>query len=509
VTATNLPEGCAFTFQPLSLQGMEEGVLEYSVTGSALTSGNNYEEVRLVATSAEGATMNFSAWYYCAEPRGILYALPNAINTTMTKGISKIVDVMLYNNGTGPTGNVSIDLPSEEWMSVVGNDTLSSIAVHDSAYFSLRLSANANTPLVQYTGNIAVNCERGDGLLLPYTITAVSDSTGTLVVDVTDDYTYNGNGEHLAGATVTVKGYYSLETVALGLTGSDGTFTVEDIPEGYYRMTITAPHHAEYQATIQIEGGQTNTQNIYLQYQAITYSWNVVPMEIPDEYIFELIVEYETNVPVPVVVIDMPQVFPELELGESFVFDYVITNHGLVDTYDVTLYPPTDHPLYEFTPLITEIDTLHAQSTVVVPCTMTTRTRQHSQAVIEALGMNRDQEESGCPYYALTKTKQYYMCGGKQNWFWANVGRNIGSTPCSSPSVVNPTGGGFIGGGGSSSGGGGSASSSTSTPVITVVHNSGCDPDPCLPDVKDDIDSCPNNGGILPNLPIINPATNR
>jgi hypothetical protein len=121
----------------------------------------------------------------------------------MTKGNSKIVDVMLYNNGTGPTGNVYLDLPSVDWLSVVGNDTLPSIAVHDSAYFSLRLSANENTSLVQYTGNIAINCERGDGLSLPYTITAVSDSTGTLVVDVTDDYTYNGNGQHLAGATVT------------------------------------------------------------------------------------------------------------------------------------------------------------------------------------------------------------------------------------------------------------------------------------------------------------------
>lgn len=500
VTATTLPEGCAFTFQPLSLQGMEEGVLEYSVTGSALTFGNNYEEVRLVATSAEGATMNFSAWYYCAEPRGILYASPNAINTTMTKGIRKIVDVMLYNNGTGQTGSIFIDLPSEEWLSVVGNDTLASIAVHDSAYFSLRLSANANTPLVQYTGNIALNCERGDGLLLPFAITAVSDSTGTLVVDVTDDYTYNGNGQHLASAMVTVKGYYSLETVAIGLTNSDGLFTVEDIPEGYYRMSISAPHHAEYQATIQIEGGQTNTQNIYLQYQAITYSWNVVPTEIQDEYTFELIVEYETNVPVPVVVIDMPQTFPELEEGESFVFDYIITNHGLVDAYETTIYPPTDHPLYEFTPLITEIDTLHAQSTIVVPCTMTTRTRQRSQAVIEALGMNRDREENGCPYYALTRTKQYYMCGGRKNWFWANVWRNIGSIPCSSPGGMNPTGGGFIGGGGAGSGGG--SSSSSSTPVISVVHNKGCDPDPCLPGVKDDIDNCDNNqGGTPPNLP--------
>ena len=510
VAATNLPEGCSFTFQPLSLQGMEEGVLEYSVTGSALTSGNNYEEVRLVATSAEGATMNFSAWYYCSEPRGILYAAPNNITTTMTKGNSKIVDVMLYNNGTGPTGNVYLDLPSVDWLSVVGNDTLASIAVHDSAYFSLRLSANENTPLVQYTGNIAINCERGDGLSLPYSITAVSDSTGTLVVDVTDDYTYNGNGQHLAGATVTVKGYYSLETVALGLTGSDGTFTVTDIPEGYYRMSITAPRHAEYQATILIEGGQTNTQNIYLQYQAITYSWNVVPTEIEDEYTFELIVEYETNVPVPVVVIDMPQTFPELAEGESFVFDYIITNYGLVDTYDATLYPPTGHPLYDFTPLITEIDTLHAQSTVVIPCTMTGRATQRSQRVMDALG-NRGNREDSCPDIACTDVVAYYYCNGEKKPYTYQCCRNIGSHPCNTPPSNNGGGGGGPGGGGHGGGGhgGGSGSSSSGTAPVTAQQQ-GCNDDSCLSGIKDDIDNCDNNDiGTLPNLPPKKPANNR
>lgn len=498
VSANNLPEGCSFTFQPLSLAGMEEGVLEYSVSGTIPTNG--YQEVSLVATSSESASMNFTVWYRCAEPRGILYASPNNITTTMTKGINKIVDVMLYNNGTGPTGNVYLDIPSEDWLSVVGNDTLPSIAVHDSAYFSLRLSANQNTPLVQYTGNIAINCERGDGLLLPYTIMAVSDSTGTLIVDVTDDYTYNGNGQHLAGATVSVKGYYSLQTVAVGLTDSDGIFTVNNIPEGYYRMSITAPRHAEYQATIQIEGGQTNIQDIYLQYQAITYSWIVVPTEIQDEYTFELIVEYETNVPVPVVVIDMPQAFPELEPGESWTFNYVISNQGLVDAYEAVLYPPTDHPLYDFTPLITEIDTLHAQTSVVIPCTMTARTRQRSPLVYAALN-GRGDRDGDCPDMVKTKVQSYYYCRGEKIYVTGYRWVQIGSHPCDTPPGIS-SGGVFIpSGGGSGGGGGGSASSSSSTVPIIVVHNQGCDPDPCLPGIKDDIDSCPSNGGSLPDLP--------
>jgi hypothetical protein len=508
VTANTLPEGCSFAFQPLSLQGMEEGVLEYSVSGTTPTNG--YQEVNLVATSSEGASLNFTVWYRCAEPRGILYASPNNITTTMTKGKNKIVDVMLYNNGTGPTGSVYLDLPSVDWLSVVGNDTLPSIAVQDSAYFSLRLSANENTPLVQYTGNIAINCERGDGLLLPYTIMAVSDSTGTLIVDVTDDYTYNGNGQHLGGATVTVKGYYSLETVAIGLTDSNGLFTVSDIPEGYYRMSITAPHHAEYQATIQIEGGQTNTQNIYLQYQAITYSWNVVPTEIQDEYTFELIVEYETNVPVPVVVIDMPQTFPELAEGESFVFDYIISNLGLVDTYDATLYPPTNHPLYDFTPLVTEIDTLHAQTSVVIPCTMTVRTGQRSPLVYAALN-GRGERDDDCPDMAKTEVWSYYYCNGEKVYVKGYKYVQIGSHPCETP--PSSGGGGGIPGGGGSGGGGGhlSGSGGSGTPPVTTQQQ-GCSEDPNLPGALEGamggLGGCPPPSDGTPKLPP-QPGNNR
>ena len=492
VASTSLPDGCTFSFHPLSLDGMEEGVLEYSVCGSTITNGNNYEQVNLVATSSEGAVMSFRAWYYCEEPRGLLFVNPENITTSMTKGQDKTVDVMLYNNGTGPTGSILINLPSEEWLSLVGNDSLSSIAVHDSAYFSLRLSAKDNTPLVQYTGNIAINCERGDGVSLPYCITAVSDSTGMLVVDVTDDYTYNGNGQHFAGATVTVVDYYTLEVVAMGLTDDNGLYTVEDIQEGYYRMSITAPHHAEYQATIQIEGGQTNTQDVYLQYQAITYSWNVIPTEIQDEYSLELIVEFETNVPVPVITIEMPKSFPELEEGESFVFYYIVTNHGLVSSFDATLYPPSNHPLYEFTALITEIDTLYAQSSVVIPCTMTRRVSQRSQRIVEILNGNRNEEEE-CPYLAETQLESYYICRGEMIPIIEYCYVNIGSIPCYVPVWHEPEW---------------HEHKPHHYEIIPRQHHppvtikrQGCSDDSCPPDALDELNNCPPKNNGTPKLP--------
>ena len=366
------PEGCAFSFSPMSLGGLEEDYLVYTVTGSTLTQGNYYEEVRLKATSNEGAETVITVWYYCMEPRGVLDVLPKALTTTMTKGKSKIVDVMLTNNGTAATGNITIDLPDVDWMSVVGNDILSSIAVNDTAYFSLRFSPAEDIQLGQYSGTIAINSERGDAVALPYTITAVSDSTGTLMIDVTDDFTWNtnnGNGPHLEGAEVTLKGYYSLETVASGFTDADGHFSVEDLPEGYYRLSVTAERHTDYNSVVFVEAGATGRSytDVYLQYQAVTYSWTVEPTEIPDEYTYELNVVYETHVPVPVITIEHSGIH-DLEYGESANFNLVITNHGLISAFDTHIYF-TESSEYTFVPLYDIIDTLQALTTIVIPGT--------------------------------------------------------------------------------------------------------------------------------------------
>lgn len=455
VSTLSVPEGCAFTFSPLSLGGLDEDYLVYTVTGSTLTQGNYYEEVRLKATSNEGAETIITLWYYCMEARGALDVEPNSIATTMTKGQSKIVDVMLTNNGTGATGNITIDLPEVEWMSVVGSETLPSLAVNDTAYFSLRFSPDDDISLVQYTGNIVINSERGDAVGLPYTITAVSDSTGMLVIDVTDDYTWNtnnGNGPHLEGAEITLKGYYSLETVARGYTDANGIFQVDNLPEGYYKLQVIADHHSQYNNNILITAGN-NHRDIYLQYQAITYSWTVEPTEIEDEYTYELNVVYETNVPAPVVTIDISSQVPELDYGESYTFNAIVTNYGLIAAYDFQLILP-DLELYLINPIIDQIDTLPAQSTVTIPITVTKV--QPSQYPYP--------EEDPC--WARLGAIMYYVCGrdyehNSDRYVWQHAySRSIFVNVCvlnaladQLPALPVPGGGGGGGNGGGSGSG--------------------------------------------------------
>lgn len=375
VIPVSVPDGLQADFHSFSLGALETGELNYTFTGTVISTSNSYAEAVFQLVSSNGVVMNLTCYYLCRQRRGDLDVYPPSISTTMKRNAQKMLSFQVTNNGNGETGPISIDLPDVEWMTVMGGDSLASIAVGDSVAFSISLFPDENVPLNEYTGNFAVNCANGNGFSVPYTIQATSDSTGILVVDVTDEYTYNtnnGNGPHLAGASVTVTGYYSLETVAQGMTNTEGVFRVDSLPEGYYYLTIRAQSHTEYNnGIIYIEGGKTNTQEIYLQFLAISASWEVVPTEVADEYGFVLNTEIKTNVPVPVVLIEGPSFFDDLEYGDTLRYSMTVSNHGLVDAYDTHITIEENYDEYVFTPLFDVIDTLHPQEVVIVPCIMT------------------------------------------------------------------------------------------------------------------------------------------
>ena len=407
VTPMTHPDGCSFSAMPFSLGGLEEDYLVYTISGSELSEGNQYLELRLKVASAEGAETQFTVWYYCKEARGDLDVWPRTLATTMTKGESKIVDVMLVNGGTYATGAINIELPNSDWLSVVGGNTLSSIAVNDTAYFSLRLSPSENIDLVQYTGSLVIHSERGDDEVMYYNIQAVSESVGSILVDATDDFTYNTNGgfgPHLEGAYVTITNYYSLERVAQGYTDADGHFYAPNLPEGYYRVKVTADQHDEYINNINVTPNPTRATrvNAYMQYQAVTYSWDVQPTEIEDTYTFELVAVFETQVPVPVITIDFTATRDDLEPGETDNFNLIITNHGLITAYESAItFDQIDG--YDFVPLYDVIDSIPAQTTILVPCQYTRLEQER-----------RTRGGSGC--YVRAHTMNYYYCNSEKQW---------------------------------------------------------------------------------------------
>jgi hypothetical protein len=454
VEPLQLANGCVVNFEPIGLlEGNAIGQLYYQLEGSILTVGDYYEECSFQVISDENIFLNFSTLFYCEPYSGEINVLPKTINAFMSKDNQRTISLTVYNSGNNATGPITVSLPDVDWMTLAGNVILPSIAVGDSVQVPIWLSPKEDTPInVPFTGTIVVNCESGASTSIPFVIEATSESTGALSVDVVDEYYYNTEAHtHLSGAEVTIKHPYSQEIIAIATTGANGLVTFPLIPEGDYLLIVQADKHSEYQEYITIEPSQTLDKLVFIQFQAITYTWDVIRTEIEDEYTFDLIIEFETNVPAPVVTLEVSEQLPELEtIGNNDVVSFylVATNHGLISANEFKVFMPEIEG-YSLTPLFDYIDSIPAHTTQIIPATLTKTSNLKS---IQAGG--------SCTNIGA---KFEYECGGGKS---GGAGtKPLWSSSCGGGSgdLFTPYGSGGGGGGSSSefgSGGGGSSSSS-------------------------------------------------
>lgn len=324
----------AITHLQPEIAGGNNATLSYTLTNDAVTSGNDWEEIKLRVTTSEGVSMDITLYHFCRSPKGKLQASVSAINSTMIKGASRDYSFTIVNQGKGATGKISLALPDVAWMKAVTPIEMASLNYGETATVVLRLTPTEDMQLnVPMTGRIGINCENGDGIPLNYRIEPVSESTGTLTIDVCDEYTYyTAEAPHVAGAQVLVKHPVTGAIVAQGITGADGTYSVE-LPEGYYTISVTEGHHNSSTGNILIDPGTINYQEIFLSYTAVTYSWDVVETEVEDEYRIETIAKFETNVPKPVVVVNLPAERP----ADGSVIAIQVTNKGLISAQNVIM----------------------------------------------------------------------------------------------------------------------------------------------------------------------------
>ncbi len=459
----SIPDGFELEIDTIDLlPGNGEAVFNYNFVGSSTTEGNDYVQIPVNISCDEGAVFNFTLFYYCQAQKGHLKALPSSINTSMTKNKSRLYEVDIFNDGAGETGEVVIDIPDFEWLSLVSSDTLETIQSGDTATVILQFNPGEDIPLNSpFTGNIAINIENGQGLAIPYRIEAVSEETGNLLVDVVDEYTfYTEEAPHIENAHVELRHPFSGAIIADGFTSADGTFAVNDIPEGTYRLYVQAEKHEGYQNVIVIDPGRTNEQTIFLSFQAITYTWEVVPTEIEDQYEIELIMEFETNVPVPVVVMEMPKEMPALLGDETYTFMVTLTNKGLITANDVNLMFPVD-PEYEFVTNYNTMDLL-AQQSIQVPVIMQ-RIDAYAPSNIELKGATATQASGACN--GVASANYYYICGIDLQTRSSSSSFSYDGRTCGGGGVVPLVGGS----GWPSRGGGGSGSTTGSSGSVSVA----------------------------------------
>lgn len=375
IEAVSVPENFGIEFTPVTeIKGGESVAFKYVLTGTAASTGDDWQQIPVKITAAQGVELDVTLYCYCRVATGQLKADVSSIKTTMTKGATREYPITVTNTGKGETGKITVALPDVAWMKSATPIEMASLAYGESATIVLSLTPTDDMPLnVPLKGQIGINCENGNGIAVSYNIEPVSESTGTLVVDVCDEYTYyTTEAPHVAGATVTVQHPTTKAVIEKGTTGEDGlcSFT---LPEGYYYITVTEPNHDSYANNIIIDPGKETYKTVNLGINGISIDMRYESTEIEDEYSIVTTVKYETNVPIPVVETIIPSriAADELAEGESLLFNAVLTNKGLITAVNTQLILPESDDKYEITSLGVESIDLAPQQSVVIPVKVT------------------------------------------------------------------------------------------------------------------------------------------
>ena len=363
-------------------------------------------------TSTEGAQTVLPVNSLIVPLQAQLSASPAYLNHGMLVGQQTLVTFDIFNSGGTNSGDLTVQLPSFPWLTLASPAVIPSIPSGGKATVTLALNPAPDLPLTIYQGNLAV----ANGLVgvnIPFQFRAVSESKGDLRVTVTDDYTYYVSGApNVTNATVTVRDSFTGDIIAQTNSDANGIAYFSGLFEGPYTVDASAPKHNPYRGAVSVVAGVTTDLQVFMPRQLVTYQWSVVPTEIPDNYKVVLQSVFETEVPVPNVVVEEPKVLLLVAPGQVAQFDIKLRNEGLIAANGVSITVPSD-PNYLILPLVTNVGVIPAKSEMTIPVTVQLRsTAAAAQAGIHKL-------DSGCSTSSFNKcvpdiplgVNYYYTCG--------------------------------------------------------------------------------------------------
>jgi hypothetical protein len=273
-----------------------------------------------------------------------------------------------------------------QWLTTATPQRMASLAAGEEATVVLQMRPTADMELNSITkGNICIIAANGGGLSLPLRVECVSERTADFTVDVWDEFTANpGEGEtegpHVEGATVAILHPVTQQLLHQAVTDATGMVTFEDLNEGKYILKVTHPKHESYLDYVLVSPGRATKQRVFINYSAITVTMTYEPTEVEDVYNIVTTMTYETNVPKPVVKMDMPEQILLDEIQTPYIFYATLTNVGLITARDARFEIEHENGPYRFTPLIEGPWNILPQQSVIIPVEITKVTDGTAQA---------------------------------------------------------------------------------------------------------------------------------
>ena len=336
----------------------------YTITANDESVLQNTPTVQI--SSAEGPSVPLSLNLYVIPRQPVVTANPSRIEYSMIRGKQTTIDCEISNGGAVPANDLQVNLPNVPWLSLISPKSIGTLGPGEKTKISLLLKPDEALPLGPYDGNFAVAGSNG-GVSVGFRFNAISDKIGDLKVIATDEFTFFADDHpNVTDATVTLTDAVDGHVIFESMVDDSGVLLKQGLPEGHYNLEVRSYKHSTDNEPVQIVAGQLTEIKAFMRRQMVSYTWNVEPVQIEDKYKIDLEATFETHVPAPVVTVDPPyQMIPVLE-GHTTQINYTITNHGLIAAMGVTLDFQDSDEFY-IVPLVRNIGTLAAESSIVVP----------------------------------------------------------------------------------------------------------------------------------------------
>ncbi|MBI1304961.1 MAG: hypothetical protein GC172_14430, partial [Phycisphaera sp.] len=349
-----------------TLGANESRFIDYAVSVAENSSGGTLR-FTLITPKTTAKVAEFPVLAIEALPQ--LVASPASIVREMLVGELDYVNVTITNAGPVATGALSVQVASSPFASLATPAALPPLAPGASTVVSLQLNPAEDLVLGPYTANpwIAVTdlSNEGLGVGVPMTFNATSDATGLVRIRTTNEFSFYGTPPTYPNATVELIPAGATEAIASGLVDSEGFIEFSKIPAGNYTLRGTAPQHGGAQRSIVVGPGGLDLE-LFMSRVLVTYSWTVVPIPFSDQYTITITLNFETNVPAPVVTVEPVVLDLDALDGEVSYREFTITNHGLVAA-DNTLWEIESTDRYEIIPLAPIVGDLLPGQSVVAP----------------------------------------------------------------------------------------------------------------------------------------------
>ena len=369
-----LPDAVSFTTTPIASIGQSQTAsLPLSITGLAptQTSLDSGELDFNVLSDLPGGgtqtwtTLRVSYQFSAAQP--YLSATPSQVQIGLAPGTTASGTIDLKNIGLAALVNPVLSLVMADgsavpnWIQLGTAGNLSSLDIGADFTVTVTAAPPASSLTIDQIYNLGLQVTAANGTqIFPITITVSPSGHGSAFFKIIDPYyqlvlpegSTNPSFNGVPGASVVLANVTStgIPTVSQAVTtDSNGEASFSTLPAGSYTLTITADQHESYTESVTIQPGVTYTQQVPLTYSPISFSWSVVPVTIQDNYQVVLTATFQTQVPVPVVVIEPSTItLPAMCAGQVYNGQMSVTNYGLIDAQNAQLVPPANDANYTY-----------------------------------------------------------------------------------------------------------------------------------------------------------------